>query len=592
MPGQDYPYELVGNNLIQPVGSTTFTASSPHGYAMNSVSSSAGGAYTPSIPELETVTNNCTMLVWAELSNVADYGKLICISYNDASWVYPWPSLAFGRDASLNSLMFEYADTGGSQTFVGSDTGFLNTGSDGFCMYAVTRQGDAVRFYKNGLLYGSQKTITDNPIEFRPHEVNLLQRNRKVSGEGATGTAPLFLIYNRALSDSEISAMYAFPYIWTSVNDKSPVFVGASSTEYVVSGTINTKVSSSSIIAVSHTVNGTTTGKVSGTSIINQDLVIPGNTVSKVGTSSTVTQDFTIPASITAKISGTSTVNQGFTYAASTNTKVSGTSSVNQDLVIPGNIGAVLAGESIVEVDVDTSVEFTGSISAKVDSTGTISVSHNISGGITAKFSGTSTLRQDFSIPGSIAAMAEVSSTVQVPFSINGSIGAKLVGRYISGNVPTIAKRLAVSYTTGESVYAIVKRLSDNFYLNDADGSFTASPADPFKTLSEDGVALGLYLANETRERWPDGEYLVVYYAALTTPDPSVDTLISFSEISLRSDYTVTDGFISDRIMGGILPNLYKLQKQSDQIYGDQTFVKKFEEIRVKLGELEKRIVK
>lgn len=106
-----------------------------------------------------------------------------------------------------------------------------------------------------------------------------------------------------------------------------------------------------------------------------------------------------------------------------------------------------------------------------------------------------------------------------------------------------MAEPKKVSIALGEkgiTAYAVVKREADGYILNDADGSYAASPADPYLALTEHGTIKGLYEASESRQVWADGRYTaVVYKQAGASPDPAADTVIGSGEMAIRDDKEV-----------------------------------------------------
>src|SRR3990172_3285973 len=75
--------------------------------------------------------------------------------------------------------------------------------------------------------------------------------------------------------------------------------------------------------------------------------------------------------------------------------------------------------------------------------------------------------------------------------------------------VATIKKILHAWSATGLTIYCIIRREVDNYRLNDAGGTFAASPADPYLSLVEDSVIKGLYEVEESRTAWDDGRSTV-----------------------------------------------------------------------------------
>lgn len=86
-------------------------------------------------------------------------------------------------------------------------------------------------------------------------------------------------------------------------------------------------------------------------------------------------------------------------------------------------------------------------------------------------------------------------------------------------------KHIFTLSTTAANVYAIVRRLSDDFLLDDADGVFKAgTPADPYISLTENGVEKGVYELSESRTVWTDNRYRVTFYKRSGgAPAPATD---------------------------------------------------------------------
>lgn len=114
------------------------------------------------------------------------------------------------------------------------------------------------------------------------------------------------------------------------------------------------------------------------------------------------------------------------------------------------------------------------------------------------------------------------------------------------------AKKLQVTgVATGSTVYAIIRRDSDGFLMDDADGSFAAGPADPYLAVPEHGVILGSFFASEARLAWPDGFYTAFFYLqAGGGPSPVADTLFATQVLPVRGDAEVTLGTLYDEDQG------------------------------------------
>lgn len=90
---------------------------------------------------------------------------------------------------------------------------------------------------------------------------------------------------------------------------------------------------------------------------------------------------------------------------------------------------------------------------------------------------------------------------------------------------------------TGQTVYAIIRRSSDKALLNDANGTFSALPADPHIALTEDATIKGFYEVDEKRSVWANGEYFEFFYNQLdASPAPSTDDLVGLRILSIHLD--------------------------------------------------------
>lgn len=95
------------------------------------------------------------------------------------------------------------------------------------------------------------------------------------------------------------------------------------------------------------------------------------------------------------------------------------------------------------------------------------------------------------------------------------------------------SKQISTTYTTGKTVYAVIKRTSDGNLLNDADGAFVAAPADHFVTLTEDATVKGYYKKDEARTVWTNGIYDVLLYEQLTATASTATDNPPFASASL-----------------------------------------------------------
>ncbi len=113
-------------------------------------------------------------------------------------------------------------------------------------------------------------------------------------------------------------------------------------------------------------------------------------------------------------------------------------------------------------------------------------------------------------------------------------------------------KKLTLDWSeTGITVYCIVRREVDLFLLDDADGTFAASPADPYLSLTEDSVIYGRYEVSESRQVWDNGSYTVICYKQNGgSPSPTNDTVIGSGDVFIQGDALTSINNSLQRILG------------------------------------------
>lgn len=113
---------------------------------------------------------------------------------------------------------------------------------------------------------------------------------------------------------------------------------------------------------------------------------------------------------------------------------------------------------------------------------------------------------------------------------------------------------------TGLTVYCIVRREVDGYLLDDADGSFAVSPADPYVSLIENGTIKGLYEKSESRTVWNNGKYIIAIYKQIGgSPAPVSDTLIGSGELQILSDTEVVQSGDSYSIVSDVSKGVVKI---------------------------------
>lgn len=113
------------------------------------------------------------------------------------------------------------------------------------------------------------------------------------------------------------------------------------------------------------------------------------------------------------------------------------------------------------------------------------------------------------------------------------------------------SKKISVPHNvTALTIYAIIRREIDSYLLNNADGVFGVSPANPYLALAEDSIIKSLYEVIENRTAWNDGRYYIVAYKQIGgSPAPVSDTMIAAGHYAIKDDTEVyQDVLLSTRL--------------------------------------------
>jgi len=108
--------------------------------------------------------------------------------------------------------------------------------------------------------------------------------------------------------------------------------------------------------------------------------------------------------------------------------------------------------------------------------------------------------------------------------------------------MPNVKLLGTTKIVTTVAVYCIVRREADNYRLDDADGAFTASPADPYISCTEDSIIKGLYEKSESRTAWAAGRYKAFFYKQVGgSPAPVSDVLSDIMDFYVVGDRICVD---------------------------------------------------
>ena len=216
VPGGKSRKDLVSGNypaVIETSGE--FYTPSQIGAARNSTSTTAGGMSWPLTETIKQITDELTMLVWAEIDSPANWAALLGMAYRlDGTWADPFYSLGFIRNSGNTTANFAKT-VAGTDTNVTSDTAFFDF--DGSLnLYGVAVKGSgagSVIWYKNGEAFGATDSTSSGNVDFGTNtEISIMQRSTNPTGEGYDGRCPGAFLWKRQLSANEIKSFYSNPW--------------------------------------------------------------------------------------------------------------------------------------------------------------------------------------------------------------------------------------------------------------------------------------------------------------------------------------------------------------------------------------------
>lgn len=187
------------------LGSGSFGAARD-GVALKSTSNTADGAYyvLPADHPLYLIDAEVTIFQIAQIDSWAAYSSLLCVPYRVTSWADPYGAFGLQRDNTNNAIRVwgSYGGTGAQM----SNTNTLTVTSGGRYVICASRYQGGCRFLINGAY---QNTATGNAVNSGFDFVNkqplaILNRSNSNAGEGTTGSTPVTLIFNRALTEPEM----------------------------------------------------------------------------------------------------------------------------------------------------------------------------------------------------------------------------------------------------------------------------------------------------------------------------------------------------------------------------------------------------
>lgn len=99
-------------------------------------------------------------------------------------------------------------------------------------------------------------------------------------------------------------------------------------------------------------------------------------------------------------------------------------------------------------------------------------------------------------------------------------------------------KKITAAYITGATVYCMVSRDADGYFLATAKTSFASGAGYP--AMTEDATVKGLYVLNTNDAAWDDGSYTIVAYCQTgASPSPAGDVVIAHGSMRISDDMEV-----------------------------------------------------
>lgn len=212
LPGGAWTEELIGKGQGALATSGSWGGITPRGTALESTSTSNGGATWPWNDRIASITKDFTIIVLAEPDGLVDWTHLLTIAW-DTGWSAPFQSISLLQWAGTSDAYLAYADTGGTGRSARGATGFLQA-SDGLTLYGGTRKGSVATFYRDGRQHGATASFpVNNPVGFNTEQdPAVMRRSNSSDGEAMDGRCVLALLYNRALTASEMAALARDPF--------------------------------------------------------------------------------------------------------------------------------------------------------------------------------------------------------------------------------------------------------------------------------------------------------------------------------------------------------------------------------------------
>lgn len=112
------------------------------------------------------------------------------------------------------------------------------------------------------------------------------------------------------------------------------------------------------------------------------------------------------------------------------------------------------------------------------------------------------------------------------------------------------AKKIVLPWKVDTGVWAEVIQESSGYTLDDADGSFRATPGDFACSAAEDPTIKGRYVFTDSRSSWSDGEYSIYFRRLMgASPSRSNDPIVGSRQFLVRGDTIIGQTEVYDKLL-------------------------------------------
>jgi len=173
---------------------------------------SGHGINTPLSESVYAITNQYSIALLTQIDVLSAWGSLFCIQF-DGSWGDPWGSIYLYQDTGTTQLRHLCGVGVGQRPIIDSDNGYLSADSTPHMLH-VTRDGTTVRFYKDGVQDGNDKTTTTaSPTwDSTRRPASIMSTDDAQSGVGIEGKTFIAAMWNRELSAGEVHSFNKNPW--------------------------------------------------------------------------------------------------------------------------------------------------------------------------------------------------------------------------------------------------------------------------------------------------------------------------------------------------------------------------------------------